>query len=87
MSCVMHRIRCNRIAPYTTGLEYSGNAASVGMPLGGERRGELRLEVINLTNTVKVIGPIHQAGAAGFGQIRTQSGFMRLMQVMYRVTF
>ena len=62
-------------------------AVAKGMPLGGERRGELRLEVINLTNTVKVIGPIHQAGAAGFGQVRTQSGFMRLMQVMYRVTF
>ncbi len=30
--------RRNRIAPYTTGLEYSGNAASVGMPLGGEVR-------------------------------------------------
>ncbi len=62
-------------------------AIAKGMSLGGDARGDLRLEVINLTNTVKVIGPIHQAGSAGFGQIRTQSGFMRLMQLMYRVTF
>ena len=80
-------------APRTNGAVRSPHrnnvdlAVAKGMSLGGDRRGDLRLEVINLTNTVKVIGPIHQAGAAGFGQIRTQSGFMRLMQVMYRVTF
>ena len=53
----------------------------------GSVRGEFRIEVINLTNTVKVIGPIHQVGSAGFGQIRQQSGFMRLTQLMFRTTF
>ena len=49
--------------------------------------GEFRIEVINLTNTVKAIGPIHTVGSDGFGQIRAQSGFMRLTQLMFRVTF
>ncbi len=53
----------------------------------GDVRGEFRMEVINLTNTVKVIGPIHQVGSAGFGQIRQQSGFMRIIQFMFRTTF
>jgi len=55
--------------------------------LGGTVRGEFRIEVINLTNTAKVIGPIHQVGSAGFGQIRQQSGFMRMTQFMFRTTF
>jgi len=49
--------------------------------------GQFRLEVINLTNTVKVIGPIHTVGSSGFGQIRAQSGFMRMTQLMFRLTF
>jgi hypothetical protein len=40
-------------------------AKSVG--LSARLRGELRLEVLNLTNTVKVIGPIHTVGSSGFG--------------------
>ncbi len=61
-------------------------AVAKDIPMGG-MRGEFRLEVINLTNTVKVIGPIHTVGSAGFGQIRSQSGFMRLTQLMFRLTF
>ena len=59
-------------------------AAAKNVPLGGRARGEFRVEVINLTNTVKVIGPIHTAGSSGFGQIRTQSGFMRMTQFTFR---
>jgi len=62
-------------------------AAAKEVRMGGRVRGELRVEVLNVTNTVKVIGPIHTAGSAGFGQIRAQSGFMRLTQLMFRVTF
>ena len=62
-------------------------AVAKDVPMGRDLRGEFRLEVINLTNTVKVIGPIHTVGSAGFGQIRSQSGFMRMVQFMYRVTF
>ena len=50
-------------------------------------RGDLRLEVLNLTNTVKVRGPIHTVGSSTFGQIRSQSGFMRLTQLMFRLSF
>ena len=57
------------------------------MRLGGRARGEFRLEVINLTNTVKVIGPFHTIGSSGFGQIRQQSGFMRITQMMFRMPF
>ena len=33
------------------------------------------------------IGPIHTVGSSGFGQIRSQSGFMRMTQLMFRMTF
>ena len=43
--------------------------------------------MLNLTNTVKVRGPNTTVGNAAFGQIRTQSGFMRLTQLMFRISF
>ncbi len=55
--------------------------------LGDRMRGQIKLEVLNLTNTVKVRGPIATQGSSDFGQIRVQSGFMRLTQVMFRFTF
>ena len=61
--------------------------ASKAIPFKGSMRGELRLEVLNLTNTVKVRGPIHTVGSSTFGQIRSQSGFMRLTQLMFRLSF
>ncbi|MCC7126159.1 MAG: TonB-dependent receptor [Acidobacteria bacterium] len=61
--------------------------ASKGIRFGGSVRGQLRLEVLNVTNTVKVRGPNTTVGNAAFGQIRTQSGFMRLTQLMFRMTF
>ena len=62
-------------------------AVMKAVPLGGRLTGEVRLEVLNLTNTVKVIGPLHTASNAAFGQIRTQSGFMRITQVMVRIGY
>ena len=62
-------------------------AVSKNVPLRGRVQSEFRMEVINLTNTVKVIGPIHTPGSAGFGQIRTQSGFMRIVQFTFRTSF
>jgi len=61
--------------------------ANKAVRLGGSMRGEIRLEVLNLTNTVKVRGPIHTLGSSTFGQIRVQSGFMRLTQLMFRLSF
>lgn len=53
----------------------------------GTVRGQLRFEVLNITNTVKVRGPETRLGNAAFGIINTQSGFMRLVQMMFRVSF
>jgi hypothetical protein len=61
--------------------------AAKDMRLGGSVRGQIKLEVLNITNTVKVRGPISTLGSSTFGQIRVQSGFMRLTQVMFRVSF
>jgi hypothetical protein len=62
-------------------------AVSKSLRFRDRATGELRAEVINLTNTVKVIGPIHTVGSSGFGQIRSQSGFMRMLQFTFRATF
>ena len=71
-------------APHRNNWDF---AAAKSLRLGGRIWAELRVEVLNVTNTVKVIGPIHLAGNAGFGQIRTQSGFMRMTQLMFRTRF
>ena len=55
--------------------------------LGGSRRGEIRIEMLNITNTVKTTGPVTTVGSTTFGQIRTQSGFMRLTQLTFRMSF
>jgi hypothetical protein len=62
--------------------------ATKGIRFGDSRvRAQLRLEVLNLTNTVKVRSPDTRVDRSTFGQIRTQGGFMRLTQLMFRVTF
>ena len=71
-------------APHRNNWDF---AAAKGVAIGRRVRGEFRVEVLNVTNTVKVIGPIHTVGSSGFGQIRTQSGFMRMTQFMFRLTF
>ena len=71
-------------APHRNNIDL---AVAKAVRLGERIVGELRVEVINLTNTVKVIGPIHTAGSSGFGQIRSQSGFMRMTQFTFRLTF
>jgi hypothetical protein len=53
----------------------------------GTVRGQLRFEVLNITNTVKTRGPETRLGNAAFGNINTQSGFMRLTQLMFRLSF
>ena len=53
----------------------------------GTVRGQLRFEVLNITNTVKVRGPETRLGNAAFGNIGNQSGFMRLTQLMFRLSF
>ena len=61
--------------------------ATKDVRLGGSARAQVRLEVLNITNTVKTLGPRTAVGAANFGQVNGQRGFMRLTQLMFRVTF
>ncbi len=61
--------------------------AAKDVRLGQTMRGQFRFEVINLTNTVKVRGPISAVGSSTFGQIRVQSGFMRITQLMFSLKF
>ncbi len=53
----------------------------------GNVRGQIRAEVLNITNTVKVRGPENRVGNGLFGNIGDQSGFMRLTQMMFRLSF
>ena len=53
----------------------------------GNVRGELKFEVLNITDTVKTTGPEMQQGNSRFGFIGTQSGFMRMVQLMFRLSF
>ena len=61
--------------------------AAKDLRFGSTVRAQIKLEVLNVTNTVKTRGPISTLGSSTFGQIRVQGGFMRLTQVMFRVTF
>ena len=61
--------------------------ATKAIPLRGSARAEVRLEVLNVTNTVKVFSPTQTVGSASFGQARSQAGFMRLTQLAFRVNF
>ena len=61
--------------------------ASKDVRLKGSMRGEIKIEVLNITNTAKVRGPTTAVGSGSFGDIRTQSGFMRMTQLMFRLTF
>jgi hypothetical protein len=60
---------------------------SKDVSLSGGVRAQVRVEVINLTNTPKVRGPVQSLSASNFGQITTQSGFMRMTQIMFRLSF
>jgi hypothetical protein len=61
--------------------------AAKDIRLGDTMRGQLKFEVLNITNTVKVRGPESRVDHANYGLIDTQSGFMRLTQIMFRMTF
>lgn len=61
--------------------------ATKDVPFKGGVRGQLRFEMLNITNTVKTRGPETRVGRSNFGVIDTQSGFMRLTQLMFRLSF
>ena len=53
----------------------------------GTARGQIRLELLNLTNHVKTNGVEQRLGRSDFGLISSQAGFMRITQLTFRVTF
>jgi hypothetical protein len=70
--------------PHRNNWDFS---AAKSVRLKGSMRGEIKFEVLNVTNTPKVRGPEARPDNAAFGQIRTQSGFMRLTQLTFRLAF
>ncbi len=55
--------------------------------LGGGKTAQVKLEVVNLFNRVQTNSIAVTAGSSTFGQITSQSGFMRVTQVMFRFGF
>ena len=57
--------------------------------LSGGKSAQIKFEIVNLFNQVQLTWLASQVttGSSTFGQISTQSGFMRLTQVMFRYTF
>jgi hypothetical protein len=54
----------------------------------GNHVGQVRFEILNLTNTVKLRGIDNNAvDSTAFGQLTQQAGFMRIWQLSFRYTF
>jgi hypothetical protein len=54
----------------------------------GNQSGEIRFEILNLTNTPKFNGvDSNQINNQAFGRITTQAGFMRIWQLSFRYRF
>jgi hypothetical protein len=62
-------------------------SVSKSFALSGGKSAQLKFEVINLFNRVQTNSIAVTAGTSTFGQITSQSGFMRLSQIMFRFTF
>ncbi|MDP1570869.1 MAG: TonB-dependent receptor [Vicinamibacterales bacterium] len=61
--------------------------AAKSIRLGSRARAQVRLEMLNITNTVKTHGPFTAVGAANYGRVDFQRGFMRLTQLMFRLSY
>ncbi|MEW6321100.1 MAG: TonB-dependent receptor [Acidobacteriota bacterium] len=61
--------------------------AAKDVRFGGSQRLQIRVEIINITNTVKTNTPNTSFGSAAFGRITSQRGFMRMTQLMFRYSF
>ena len=59
--------------------------------VGGSQSGEIRFEILNLTNTAKFgnfsQGGIDQTNVSSFGRVDIQAGFMRIWQLTFRYRF
>ena len=57
--------------------------------LKGDQTAQIRFEILNLTNTVKVDGSSagNAVDTSAFGRITSQRGFMRIWQLSFRYMF
>jgi hypothetical protein len=62
-------------------------SVSKNFRLAGSHVAQLRIEVVNLLNRVTTNSIGTTVGSAAFGQISSQSGFMRLTQFSFRYSF
>lgn len=53
----------------------------------GGHTGQIRFEILNLTNTAKFGGATNTTDTTSFGRIGTQRGFMRIWQLTFRDAF
>ncbi|MBI1873573.1 MAG: TonB-dependent receptor, partial [Acidobacteria bacterium] len=53
----------------------------------GGQNGQIRFEILNLTNTAKFGGASNNPDSTNFGRISTQRGFMRIWQLSFRYGF
>ena len=55
----------------------------------GNQVGEIRFEILNLTNTAKFgnFPTINEANLSSFGRVDIQAGFMRIWQLSFRYKF
>jgi trimeric autotransporter adhesin len=61
--------------------------AAKDLRFGQSVRAQVKIEMLNITNTVKTVGPNTSFGSAAFGSIAAQRGFMRMTQLMFRLSF
>ena len=59
------------------------------LSLVGPWKGQLRLEVLNVLNrpNVRALQGANTVGSSNFGQTNLQSGFMRILQFSFRMSF
>lgn len=53
----------------------------------GGHTGQIRFEILNITNTAKFGGATNTTDTTSFGRIGTQRGFMRIWQLAFRYAF
>ena len=70
--------------PFRRNLDF---VATKQFRTGGNTRAELRIEMLNLTNTPKFQGFPVDLNSGSFGRITTQSGFSRITQIAMRFSF
>jgi len=78
------------ITDVRTSGQYNVDAAFIkNFAFGGSKVGQLKIEMLNLTNRVivRTLQGANTVGSSNFGQTSIQSGFMRIAQIMVRFSF